>query len=100
MKKMVCRCGGTVQSQKAFVEGFLLDAHVCGKCGDVGLSLEAAKELLRLREESRRMNTTRKIVRIGNSIGVTLPQDGGFREGQTVAVELIGEGILSIKRKE
>lgn len=101
-KGLICRCGGTINVQKAFIEGFLINANVCEKCGDTGLPLDTAKELLRLREEARKIKTTRKILRIGNSIGVTLPQEAegiGFKEGQKVEIELLGEGEIGIKRK-
>lgn len=100
--RLICRCGGTVERGKTLVEGFLLDANVCGKCGDVGLPLESAKELLRLREEAKSIDSERKIVRIGNSIGVTLPPEAeniGFKEGGLVDVHLIGEREILIKSR-
>ena len=102
MKSLICRCGGTVETGKAFVEGFLLEANVCSQCGDVGLPLESAKEMLRLKQEAEKIDSERKIVKIGNSIGITLPpeaEDIGFKEGCIVDVHLIGGHEIILKPK-
>ena len=101
--KLLCRCGGTIERKETFVEGFLLTADVCSRCGELGLPLESAKELLRLREESKSIDSRRKIVRIGNSIGITLPhysEKVGFREGDLAEIRLIGNGEIAVKAKE
>ena len=101
--KLRCRCDGTIERKKTFVEGFLLTADVCSKCGELGLPLESAKELLRLREEAKSIDSRRKIVRIGNSIGITLPHHSekvGFKEGELVNIRLIGDGEIAVKAKE
>ncbi|HLD56872.1 MAG TPA: AbrB/MazE/SpoVT family DNA-binding domain-containing protein [archaeon] len=100
MKK--CSCGGTIERGKTFLEGFLLEANICDKCGDFGLPIESAKELLRLREEAEKINSIRKVVKIGNSIGITLPPEAeemGFKEGTSVDVHLIGEHEIVIRPK-
>lgn len=101
-KSFKCNCGGRIEEGKTMLEGFLIDALICDKCAEITLSPESAKELLRLREESEKINSERKIVRIGNSIGVTLPPEAeeiGFREGTTVDVHLIGQHQIVIKPK-
>jgi len=100
--RLICRCGGGIERNKTLVEGFLLEANVCSKCGDIGLSLESAKELLRLREEAKSIDSTRKVLKIGNSIGITLPHDSekiGFKEGGLVDIRLIGEHEIAVKPK-
>ena len=97
-----CNCGGKIEESKTILEGFLVDSLVCSKCSEITLTPESAKELLRLREESEKINSQRKIVRIGNSIGVTLPREAekiGFTEGAEVDVQLIGEHQITIKPK-
>ena len=101
--KLRCRCGGTIERKETFVEGFLLAADVCSKCGEIGLPLQSAKELLRLREVAKSIDSRRKIVRIGNSIGITLPYDSekvGFKEGELVNIRLIGDGEIAVRTKE
>jgi len=97
---MKCECGGDIERKEALVEGFLLLASICSKCGEIGLPLESAKELLRLRQEAERIDSKRKIVRIGNSIGITLPHNSekvGFREGQLAEIRLIKEGEIVVR---
>jgi len=101
--KLLCRCRGTIERKETFVEGFLLTADVCSKCGELGLPLESAKELLWLRDAAKNIDSRRKIVRIGNSIGITLPhysEKVGFREGELADIRLIGEGEIAIRAKE
>jgi hypothetical protein len=100
--KLRCRCGGIIERKETFVEGFLLTADVCSKCGELGLPLKSAQELLRLREEAKRIDARRKIVRIGNSIGITLPhysEKVGFKEGGLVDIRLIGDGEIAVRTK-
>jgi len=95
-----CECGGRVGTSETLVEGFVLPANVCEHCGEVGLPLESAKRLLRLREEARRIESRRKVLRIGNSIGITLPAGPNgldLKEGETVEVRLIGEGEVAVR---
>ena len=97
-----CNCGGKIEEGKTMLEGFLIDALICNKCSEITISPESAKELLKLREEAEKINSERKIVRIGNSIGVTLPPEAeeiGFKEGTEVDVHLIGRHEISIKPK-
>lgn len=97
-----CNCGGRIEESQTLVEGFLIDAFVCNKCGEVTLSPQSAKQLLKLRAEAEKIDSERKVVRIGNSIGVTLPPEAesiGFREGQLVDVHVIGERQILLKPK-
>ena len=100
--KLQCKCGGTIDRKETFVEGFLITANVCSKCGEIGLSLESAKELLRLQEEAKNIDSERKIVRIGNSIGITLPcssEQVGFREGGLADIRLLRDGEIAVRVK-
>ena len=101
-EKLQCRCEGTIERKETLVEGFLLTADVCDKCGEVGLPLESAKELLRLHRDAKSIDSKRKIVRIGNSIGITLPHESekvGFHEGGLTDIRLIGEGEISVRAR-
>lgn len=102
-KNFKCNCGGRIEESKTLTEGFLIDAMVCNKCGEVTLSPASAKQLLRLREEAERIDSERKIVKIGNSIGITLPPEAesiGFKEGSSVNIHLIADRQIVIKSKE
>ncbi len=97
-----CNCGGRIEESKTLLEGFLVDALICDKCSEITLTPESAKELLKLKEESEKINSIRKVVKIGNSIGVTLPPEAeeiGFKEGTVIDVHLIGEHQIVIKPK-
>ncbi len=99
-RKLRYGCSGTLEPARTMVEGFLIDALLCNSCGELSLRPEAAKQLLRLRAEAERIDGERKIVRIGNSIGVTLPPKAerlGFRAGGRVDVHVIGDRELVLR---
>ena len=68
-RRFKCNCGGKIEESKTMLEGFLVNALVCNECCEITLTPESAKELLKLRDDSERINSIRKIVKIGNSIG-------------------------------
>lgn len=103
MKTYTCTCGGKIKESKAVVEGFVIDALVCEKCAAVTLTPDIAKQLLRLRAQAEKIQSERRVVRIGNSIGVTLPPEAeaiGFTEGRVVEMQVTGNQQISIKPKE
>jgi len=47
---------------------------VCPDCGHITFTLEQAKNIAKLKELHRLMDTKRQVIRIGNSKGITLPE--------------------------
>jgi len=73
MAKIKCGCGGTFKEKTVEFEGFDVKALKCSKCNEITFSPEQFKKVLALKELAKEINSTRKVIKIGNSIGITFP---------------------------
>ena len=70
--KIRCDCGGVFKKGIRDIDGLEIDALVCSKCGFVTLTMDQARRLMKLRQMMDALGK-RKVVRIGNTCGVTFP---------------------------
>ena len=70
---MRCDCGGVFKEGAHEIDGLTVDVMVCSKCGRVTLTKEQAKRLMKLRQMVDSLGKGRKVIRIGNTCGVTFP---------------------------
>ena len=70
--KMRCDCGGLFKEGVQEIDGLEVEALVCSKCGFTTLTKEQAKKLVKLRQMMDLIGK-RRVVRIGNTCGVTFP---------------------------
>lgn len=94
-KGLICDCGGTFTVKDTIVNDVPTEAMVCDGCGYTTLTMEQAKYVTHIRMLQARLTKRRKVVRIGNSIGVTLP-DEFAKAGQFVKMVAKGERTLEI----
>ena len=98
--KIKCDCGkflkkGIVQIKKKNVE-----AMVCPKCNFTTLTKDQAKEYYKKLKLHDDIDQERQIIKIGNSMGITLPDklnNYGMKIGKKVKIEAIDETSLKIK---
>ena len=91
-RKMKCDCGGTLGEQLAEIEQVLTHAMVCLCCGWTTLTREQAHEFRKRLDFHHVIDRERKIIRIGNSLGLTLPEalrNLGIAPGTRVKLEAI-----------
>ncbi len=91
MKKIRCPCGGVFEEKKVKTEGFLVDGLKCNMCGEITFSLQQFKKVFRFRQLAKEIDSTKKIVQIGNSIGLILPkgiEKLGLKVGDKVKLKL------------
>ena len=93
--KMKCDCGGQFDVQLHDFDGLKSPAMVCGKCGEATLTKVQARRLMRLKELSMACRGKRKVVRIGNSIGITLPEELA-KIGQHVQMQPVDEKTIAM----
>lgn len=86
-----CDCGGKFQTQEKEFNGLRSEALVCSKCGYTTLTREQAEELLHLKKLEDLLSKERRVIKIGNSIGITLPEGIGVRQGQSVKIKPLDE---------
>lgn len=92
---MKCDCGGRFEVQLHDFDDLKSPAMVCGKCGEVTLTKVQARRLMRIKELSMACRAKRKVVRIGNSIGITLPEELA-KIGQHVQMQPVDEKTIAM----
>ena len=99
-RKIKCDCGGFLAERMAKFDGFETEAMVCENCGFTTLTREQAGKYSKIKQLNERVNTERKIIRIGNSMGLTLPdglQDMGIKVGKKVKTEALGPKSFKVE---
>lgn len=82
-KGLKCECGGLFEAKIKAIDKIPTEVMTCVKCGRLSFTLEQAKYHTRMKLLQARFAKERKVVRLGNSVGVTLPE--GFAHiGQKV----------------
>jgi len=98
-RKLECECGGHYSIQTVKKNGVETEAYVCDKCKETMLSRAQAEkyvELLRMNDASK---AERKIIKIGSSMGITLPdmlKKFGVKVGRKVKLEAIDKKSIKI----
>jgi ArsR family metal-binding transcriptional regulator len=98
-RKMICTCGGVMELTTLHWFGFAIPGRKCDKCGEETVSATQSKLIdrrLRLQQVLRR---PRKVIQIGNAMGITLPEDLkeiGIKIGKRVRAELIDDHSFKV----
>ena len=99
-RKIRCDCGTLLEAKQALFEGFETEAMVCPKCGFITLTREQAQQYVKLKQLHQIVDAERKIIRIGNSMGFTLPdglKEFGAKVGGRVKTEALGEKSFKVE---
>lgn len=99
-RKIKCDCGAFLAEKKTIFDHFETEAMVCPKCGFVTLTKEQAKEFVKLKELHRILDSERKIIKIGNSMGLTLPEElreYGAKVGKRVKIEALTSDSFKVE---
>ncbi len=91
-RKIKCDCGEILVEKRINFDGFEAEAMVCPKCNFTTLTKEQAEKYVRLKQLHQSIDTERKIIKIGNSIGLTLPdklKELGAKVGKKVKIEAL-----------
>ena len=99
-RKIRCDCGSLLEEQKTEFDHFRTDAMVCPKCGFTTLTKNQAKRYSKLKQLHSIIDSERKIIRIGNSMGITFPerlQEYGAEVGKRVKLEALSHKSFKIE---
>ena len=91
-RKIKCDCGGILLEKKVEFGGFETEAMVCPGCEFTTLTKGQAENYVRLKKMHEIMDAERKIIQVGNSMGLTLPdrlQDFGVKVGKKIKTEAL-----------
>ncbi|MBI2143670.1 hypothetical protein HYU17_00770 [Candidatus Woesearchaeota archaeon] len=98
-RKIRCDCGGLMEAKHARFEGFETKAMVCPKCSFTTLTKEQAHQYVKLKQMHRIVDAERRIIRIGNSMGFTLPdglKEFGIKVGKRIRIEALGPDSFKV----
>lgn len=90
MKKIKCDCGEYLEDKKTTIDEIETKALVCAKCGYTTLNKEQVKDFVKLKQMHRLLDKERKVIRIGNSEGITVPfRELGVKIGEKVKLKAL-----------
>jgi len=95
-----CDCGQTLKEKEVRIESISTPALVCPNCKFQTLTIEQAKKFQKRLELHKAIDQQKQIIRIGNSMGITLPEklrDFGLKVGQKVKLEAIDERSFKVE---
>ena len=91
-RKIKCDCGRYMEEQITKIDELDTKAMVCPKCNFTTLTKEQASDFVKLKQLHDIIDTPKKIVKIGNSMGIILPdklRDFGAKVGTSVKIEAL-----------
>ena len=99
-RKIRCDCGIILAEKRIKFGDFETEAMVCPKCNFTTLTKGQAERYVKLKEMHQIVDSERKIIKIGNSMGFTLPdklQDLGAKVGKKVKIEALGPKSFKVE---
>ncbi len=99
-KKRCIECNGLMGLVQIEEKGIPCNAYRCTNCEHTVVTIEQMREYNRIRDFATAVPEKRKIVKIGNSLGFTLPislKKFGINVGKEIEVRVIDTHNLSIK---
>lgn len=88
-RKIRCDCGTYMVEKEIDNDGILSPVTVCPKCRYKTFTTEQAKKFIMLRDLHKLVYGERKIIQIGNSKGITLPEELKLKVGQKIKTEAL-----------
>ena len=100
-----CECGGQSQIKVLDINGIAAEVNICDTCEEKVFTVKQADAYMRLKKLQEILEQQKKkIVKIGNSMGLTLPAElieFGYKVGSPLKLCLKDENslIISIEKK-
>ena len=98
-RQITCDCGGIFKEVRDTFEGVEASAMRCAKCGHTMFSSKQADEYIRLRDLKQKTDKERKVIRIGNSKGITIPEFLKVKVGQKAKIEILSTNSFKVTVK-
>ena len=99
-RKITCDCGSILKERKILLDHFETEAMVCPNCHFTNLTKEQAETYARLKLFHQLIDAERKIIKVGNSMGITLPeklQGFGIFIGKKIRTEAITQNSFKVE---
>ncbi len=95
-RKIRCDCGTYMVEKEIDNDGIVSPVTICPKCGYKTFTTEQAKKFIKLRDLHKLIDKERKIIKIGNSKGITLPEELKIKVGQKVKTEALTSNSFKV----
>ena len=99
-RKIRCDCGEFLVEKTTKFDHFEAEAMVCPNCGFTTLTKEQAERYAKIKQLHQIIDAKRKIIKIGNSMGLTLPdklENFGAKVGKEVKIEALGPKSFKVE---
>lgn len=99
-RKIRCDCGGYLEKKITGLDSIKTEAMVCSKCNFITLTKEQAQKYVKLKQLHQIIDAERKIIKIGNSMGLTLPdqlQEFGVSIGKKIKTEALTPNSFKVE---
>ena len=99
-RKIKCDCGGFLVEKATKFNHFETKAMVCPNCGFTTLTKEQAEKYAKIKQLHQIVDAERKIIKIGNSMGLTLPdalQEFGMKVGKKIKTEALNQKSFKVE---
>lgn len=99
-REIRCDCGEVLVERKTTMGDVETDAMVCPNCKFTTLTKQQAEDYVRLKLLHQIIDAERKIIKIGNSMGLTLPdrlREFGAKVGKKIRIEALGPTSFKVE---
>lgn len=99
-RQIRCDCGAVLREEKTRMGEIETEAMVCPQCHFTTLTKQQAEKYVVLKQLHQIIDAERKIIKIGNSMGLTLPDQlrtFGLKEGKRVRMEALSPTSFKVE---
>ncbi len=100
-RKIKCRCGkAALENKKVDFNSFKTKALICPSCNFTTFTKSQAEEYIKLKRLHEIVDAERKVIKIGNSLGITLPEklkEFGIKFGKRIKIKALSKNSIKIE---
>ncbi len=99
-RKLTCNCGAILEEKETVLDHIYTLAMVCPQCNFTTLTTAQAKIFRNRLDFHHAVDQEKKVIKIGNSMGITLPEklrDFGVCIGDKVRIEALDEKSFKVE---
>jgi len=98
-RKIRCDCGSYLEEKETVLDNIKTKAIVCPNCNYTTLTKKQALDFMRLKRMHDLIDRERKVIKIGNSKGITLPEELNLKVGERVKTEALTHNSFRVVLK-
>ena len=101
-RKIKCDCGTYLEEREKVFDNLKTKLMLCPKCGFTTLTKEQARNFIKLKEMHQIIDAKRKIIKIGNSMGITFPDqlhEFGINIGKEIKTQALSAHSFEVEFK-